>query len=193
MRPSRFPTILFACLLAAAVCATGCRSSTISNPPQLFELRHDADNANAPNLPAATYEAAARFTAAQTAALLGGKLIEVDFFIQFLPASAMLKVYDAGTAGAPGALLYSADVTASLTQAAWTTHMLTAPVTISGGDVWIAVEFTHAVSQRVIGCDPGPAVPDGDWLFSSADGMWMPFNLRFPVSVNWNIRGRVEL
>jgi hypothetical protein len=163
-----------------------------NNQPQRFELRYDADNANAPNLPAATYEAAARFTAAQTAALAGGELIEVEFYILFLPTSATLKVYDAGTATSPGALLYSADVTASVTQTSWTTHVLTTPVAIAGGDLWIAIEFTHALSQRVIGCDPGPAVPDGDWLYSSSDGMWTPFNQRFPVSVNWNIRGIVE-
>ena len=36
-------------------------------------------------------------------------------------------------------------------------------------------------------------VTDGDWLFSSADGMWTPFNQRVAVSVNWNVRGIVEI
>ena len=191
---SKFPPAVFACILLPVVLAAGCRSSTTipNSPPQRFALRYDADNANAPNLPAATYEAAARFPAAQITALAGGVLVEVEFYIQFLPTSATLKVYDAGTSTSPGALLYSADVTASVTQTAWTTHVLATPVAIAGGDLWIAIEFTHAVSQRVIGCDPGPAVPDGDWLYSSADGMWTPFNQRFPVSVNWNIRGIVE-
>ncbi len=184
-------TLLVATVLAMA----GCESSptVVIAPPQRVELRYDADNANAPNLPPATYEAAARFTPAQTAALAGGRLIEVEFYIFFLPASATLKIYDAGTPTAPGALLYSADVTAGLAQNAWTTHVLSNPPAISGGDLWISVEFTHAVSQRTIGCDPGPAVPDGDWLYSSTDGMWIPFNQRFAVSVNWNVRGIVEI
>jgi len=54
------------------------------------------------------------------------------------------------------------------------------------------VAFTNAVSQPTVGCDPGPAVPDGDWLYSSADGQWMALSQRFRVSINWNIRGTVE-
>jgi len=184
-----------ALLLGLSLSLLSCSSSDSITPipPQLLELRHDADNANAPNLPAATYQAAARFTATQTAALTGGRLIEVDFYISTLPASATLRVYDAGSATAPGVSLYSADVTASLTPAAWTQHALSTPVPITGADLWIAIEFTHAASQRVIGCDPGPVVPDGDWLYSSMDGMWIPFNQRFAASVNWNIRGIVEI
>jgi len=180
--------------LAAVLVSTGCPSSNIvlNTPPQQFELRHDGDNATAPNLPPDTYEAAARFTAAQTASLTGGQLIEVQFYIFLVPASARVKIYDAGTSTSPGALIYSADVTGQITQTAFSTHTLSTPVAIGGGDLWIAIEFTHAAPQRVIGCDPGPAVADGDWLYSTLDGMWRPFNQRFPISVNWNIRGIVE-
>jgi hypothetical protein len=194
MSAAKFPTVVFACMLAIAMLATGCKSSeTMTNiPPQRRELHYDANNANSPNLPGATYQAAARFTAAQTAALAGGELIEVEFYISSLPTSATLKVYDEGTSTSPGALLYAAPVAASLTPPSWTTHVLTAPVVVPGGDLWIAIEFTHPLWQRVIGCDPGPAVPDGDWLYSSSDGMWIPFSQRYAVSVNWNIRGIVE-
>lgn len=186
------PTAL-ACVLIAAASIVSCSSSETmtSSTPQRFTLRYDGSNANAPNLPSATYEAAARFRAAETSALPGGELIEVEFHIAFLPASATVKVYDEGTPTSPGPLLYSADVTASLTQDTWARHALATPVMISGDDLWIAIEFTHALSQRVIGCDPGPAVADGDWLYSSADGMWTPFSQRFAISVNWNIRGIV--
>jgi hypothetical protein len=181
-------------ILVTALVPLGCKSSdtVINIPPQTSELRYDADPVTAPFLPGATYEAAARFTAAQTAALAGGQLVEVRFYIYFVPLSASVKIYDGGTSSSPGTLLYSADISADVTQTAWASHTLATPVAITGGDLWIAIEFTHALSQRVIGCDPGPNVPNGDWLYSSADGMWVPFNQRFPISVNWNIRGIVE-
>jgi hypothetical protein len=194
MRVSRFSAALLVCVFLAVMLATACKSSTTATniPPQRRELHYDSANANSPNLPGATYQAAARFPAAQTAALAGGALIEVEFYISSLPTNATLKVYDEGTSASPGTLLYAAPVAASLTPPSWTTHVLTAPVVVSGGDLWIAIEFTHPLAQRVIGCDSGPAVPDGDWLYSSSDGMWIPFSQRFAVSVNWNIRGIVE-
>ncbi len=158
------------------------------------ELHYDAPNDSSPNLAGATYEAAARFTTVQTGGLVGGVLTEVRFYIDTLPTSCRVKIYGANTATAPGALLYtSPDVTAGLVADGWNTHVLTSGVTVPNGDLWISIEFTHAGLQATIGCDPGPAVPDGDWLFSSTDGNWTPFNDRFAVSVNWNIRGIVRI
>jgi hypothetical protein len=157
------------------------------------ELRYDADNADSPNLDGATYEAAARFTAAETAGLVGGTLVEVEYFISGAPDGCAIKVYGAGTATSPGAELYAADVTADVTANSLNTHVLQSNVEIPSGDLWIAVEFSHAARQRTIGCDPGPADPDGDWLYASTDGDWIPFHTRYPISVNWNIRGIVEV
>ncbi|MCP3998735.1 MAG: hypothetical protein GY722_27240 [bacterium] len=176
---------------------TGCHESDdVMTPPSqtvTVELHYDGDNATAPNLPAATYKAAARFTTAQTGDVAGGDLVEILFFIQSVPDNCQVNVYGPGTADSPGALLYAEDVTAGILANDWNSHVLPNPVAIPNGDLWITIEFTHATSLRVIGCDAGPVVPDGDWLFSSADATWLPFNQRFSASINWNIRGIAEV
>lgn len=155
-------------------------------------LHYDAGNQSAPNLAAGTYEAGARFTSTQIGNLAGRKLIEVRYFI-FTPAEVCsIKVYGPSSASEPGAQLYAADVTSDVHAQQWNTHTLAQPVTLASTDLWICVAFTNAVGQPTVGCDPGPAVPDGDWLYSSADGQWMALSQRFPVSINWNVRGTVE-
>jgi len=157
---------------------------------QTLLLNYDGAQDSSPNLAGnTTHEAAARFTPVETAGMVGGELTEVRFFIFTVPDSCKVKVYGAGTATTPGALLYSADVTASVVGSGWNSHVLTSPVTVTGDDIWISIEFRDTVTQPTIGCDPGPAVPDGNWLYSSSSGSWAPFF----VSVNWNVRGVVEI
>ena len=157
------------------------------------ELHYDAANDSAPNLAAATYEAAARFPTSVIAAISNGKLVRVRFYVRSLPTSSKVKIYGAGTTTSPGAVLYSADVTADLSANSWNSHTLPSPIAIPNGDLWIAVEFTNPGTQATIGCDPGPAVSDGDWLYASTDGNWTPLSGRVAISINWNIRGVVEL
>jgi len=190
LRPSLLPVLL------VALAAAGCHDSDEMMAPAgttTVELHYDGDNFDSPRLPPATWEAAARFTAAQTGPLAGGKLVEVRFFPRGVPDSCRVKVYGPGTADSPGALLYEADVTAGLVVDDWNTHTLQTPVTIPNGDLWVAVEFSHASFLRVIGCDAGPAVGEGDWLFSSTDGTWRTFQQRYSESVNWNVRAVAEV
>ncbi len=181
-------------ILPALAIVVGCDDDDVVTPPQTVtvELRYDGDTVTAPNLPAATWEAAARFTPAQTSSVSGGELVEIRFYIQSLPDDAQLKVYGPGTAGSPGALLYATNVTADLVADSWNSHVPQTGVSLPSGDVWVSVEFTQDSSRRVIGCDAGPAVTDGDWLFSSTDTMWIPFGQRFSGSINWNIRATAE-
>jgi len=192
---SRHTRVLTLALLLSI--GPGCHESddVMTPPPQTVtvELRYDGDNATAPNLPAATYEAAARFTTAQTGDVAGGELVEILFYIQSAPDNCQVKVYGPGAADSPGALLYVANVNAGILANDWNSHVLANPVAIPDGDLWITIEFAHATTLRVIGCDAGPVVPDGDWLFSSADAIWLPFNQRFSASINWNIRGIAEV
>lgn len=182
--------------LLAAACPAG---DGVVTPPsgstqtQTVELKYDGPNAQAPLLAAATYEAAARFTTTQTAPLAGGRLTEIQFYFVEAPAGCKVKVYAAGSATSPGALLYEADVTASSAPNTWNSHTLQGDVTVPNGDLWIGIEFTQALSQRVIGCDQGPVIPGGDWLYASTDGSWITFTQRFSGNVNWNIRGLVEV
>jgi hypothetical protein len=178
-------------LLASAACSSGGSDSVIPPPgPNEVELHLDGDNFSAPFLDVDTYQAAVRFTAVQTGPYAGEELTEVEFFIEDIPAGCKVKVYGQNTATAPGAQLYaSADVTGALTAHAWNTHTLNVPVVVPNGDLWIAIELTHAVSQQSIGCDPGPGVEDGRWLYSTSSPTWAPFL----AHINWNIRGVVTV
>jgi len=153
-------------------------------------LHYDGVQVNSPNLPGnTTYEAAARFTPATLGGLANGDLVKVLFHISTPPDNCKVKVYGPGTADTPGSLLYSADVTTSVVGASWNSHVLANPVRVPNGDLWISIEFTDATMQRTIGCDSGPAVPDGNWLFDSGNGSWAPFF----VSVNWNVRAAIDV
>lgn len=155
-------------------------------PAGTAELRYDGAPFSSPSLTGGkTYVAAARFTSTQTALLEGDSLIEVSFYIQTVPDTCVVKVYAAGTPTTPGSVLYSHAV--SPVGMSWTTHELTSPVTVPNGDLWIGIEFSDTLTQPTIGCDPGPGVDDGRWLYDSGAG-WAPFL----ADINWNIRGLVE-
>lgn len=154
-------------------------------------LSYDGPNASGPLLLAGNFEAAARFPASETSAFQGQRLREVTWFMGVLPASCKVRVYGPGNGNEPGSLLYSADVTDRVQVPAWNTHELRDPIPIDGQELWISIAFTHPATQQSIGCDAGPNVPDGDWLFSSNDNQWRTYIQRTGESVNWNIRGIV--
>jgi len=175
-------------LLAVPGCSGG--GNMLGGGTQTVLLAYDdGQQVAAPNTAAGTtWEAGARFTAAETGPLAGGLLTEVRFFIVDVPGSASVKIYDAGTVSTPGTVLYSADVTSGITGADWNTHVLATPVPVTGDDLWISIEFSPNPNEiNVIGCDAGPADPNGRWLFDSAN--WSSF----AANVNWNVRGVVEV
>lgn len=154
-------------------------------------LHLDGENQSAPILPAGIYEAAARFDANLTSEYTGRKLESVSFFMGEIPAACVVKIYDEGTPEEPGALLYSADVRSQLSSIDWNEHFLSDPVEITGKDLWIAIRVAHNGDLQSVGCDTGPAVTDGDWLFQNSDNDWLPLRQRLPININWNIRGHV--
>jgi hypothetical protein len=180
-------------LLAAGGCSDDDDGNVLDPDDDSVLLHYDGSNFASPLLAGATYEAAARFPPDETDNISDGALTEVRFFIDQLPASARVKVYGEDEDDQPGPELYSADVTSALVADAWNEHELPTPIDIPNGDLWIAIEFTHVAPLMVIGCDQGPADPDGNWLHSSADDDWIPFDQRGGDNVNWNIRGKVEI
>jgi hypothetical protein len=159
------------------------------NPETTLNL--DGPNATAPFLLPGTYEAAARFGANETARFTGKKLTEVAFFIANIPSMCVVRIYDEGTAGEPGRLLYTATVSGSLRAFSWNRHQLRRPLDISGDDIWISIGLVHTQSQQSIGCDAGPSNGPGDWLFQESDNAWRTFRERSGENINWNIRGIV--
>jgi len=162
-------------------------------------VHYDGANANAVGLTAGgTFEAAARFTPTQLGAYAGYKLTTVMYchgWIGGTPQPAhngVLKIYDAGTTTTPGALLYSQAFTSAASNG-WANLTLTTPVTVAGStDLWVSIEWTHAASQYPAGCDAGPHVPDGDWIYLS--GSWASLYTASggAINANWNIRAGLE-
>lgn len=156
-------------------------------------LSYDGDNVTGPLLQTGAYEAAVRFTSAETSPFNGRQLIEVDWFMGQAPESCEIKIYGEGTNNSPGSLLYRATVTNALVTPSWNTHELSQPIDIDGTDLWISVAFTHNAVQQSIGCDaPNSGQPNGDWLFQDSDNEWKPYKERTPENINWNIRGTVS-
>lgn len=162
--------------------------------PVTSDLHYDGPNQTAPFIEAGTHETAAKFTIVQTGPLAGRNLTEVQYYLVNLPATCSLRVYAQGDASTPGTLLYSSDLSGEMTPNSWNRHVLSTPVTITGEDLWIAIRVEHQNRTNTIGCDPGPANRNGDWILSSSDNEWKTFRERtnLQVNINWNIRGVVS-
>lgn len=174
----------------------GCNPNDLAPVPDppLTVVHYDGENRTAPNLPGSTYEAAIRLGAAELGDVLGGELTGVYYYFRDLPETATLKLYRGSVDNAPAQEIYSAIVSSTLTEQSWHTHELSSPIVLDGSDIWISLRFGHSGNRRTIGCDPGPAVAEGDWLYDELDGLWRTFRQRSPgADVNWNIRAIVRL
>jgi len=180
--------------MTIAFLAIGCQDDDESTV-----LRYDGDNSSAPLLDPDVYEAAVRFPTSLTNPYAGLKLTQVEFYILNEPGSCEIKIYGEGNSSSPGTALYESGLI-SVDNGEWNTHTLSSSIDITGDDLWISVEFSHAGTSRTVGCDQGPAATNGDWIFSSITGEWLTLrqftiNNAGPdaeVSINWNIRGILE-
>ncbi len=180
--------LLMICLVGFLLLTAACGKDDENLP----DFQYDRGSNTAPFFEPGTYEAAARFTPVQTGPFEGEKLTDIEFFIVNLPTSCEVKVYGQGTPTTPGDLLYSAAVTGNISANNWNTHTLSTPVNITSEDLWLVVRVIHDSRTNSVGCDPGPAVSNGDWLLDEAgDGEWLTYRARTAdvVNINWNIRG----
>jgi hypothetical protein len=114
----------------------------------------------------------------------GMELTHVEVYINDMPDPFVLKIYDAGTPTVPGALLH--EETVSVDPLSWNLIELSEPVDISGDDIWIGYEVTHAQGEFPAGCDIGPAVAGfGDMI--SLDGVTFEPMSGLGFDFNWNI------
>jgi len=155
-------------------------------------LSYDGENVTGPLLQAGTWEAAVRFTTAETTPFTGQRLTEVTFYMGPAPSGAAVRIYGPGSNNLPGSLLYTAEVGNAIRTNSWNTHTIASPIEITGEELWISIGLVHQGNQQSIGCDAGPAATNGDWLFWDGDGDWQTYRARTNESVNWNIRGIVE-
>ncbi len=178
-------------LLAVSFLSFGCKNGDDADDRT---LSYDGDNNISPFLVADVYQTAARFPSSVTTPFQGRMLEEVEFYLLDVPSTCAVLIYGEGTADEPGNLLYSRDVTSSVNVSSWNSHTLNTPVEITGEDLWICLEVTHPQEIRSVGCDFGPAVSNGDWIFSGANGQWETLRdfTDGEVDINWNIRGIVS-
>lgn len=162
-------------------------------PSNLNVLNLDAENFDAPFLPAQTYISAARFTPTRLAPHVGDDLVSIYYYFKELPQSAKLNIYTSNGGLAPDTMIYQADLT-GYNGFSWNSHTLSSPITIGNQDLWIGIQYTQISDQRVLGCDPGPAVLDGDWHWDGSDSTWTPLNQRTggTLDINWNIRAAID-
>lgn len=159
----------------------------------LPDLRYDGANNSGPLLSAGEHELAVRFPAAKMAEFAGRKLSQVQVYVgPQLPLACEIRIYGQGDDSTPGINFYKGNVISSLEGGAWNKFDLTPAIELTGEDLWISVYVDHAAQQQSIGCDAGPGLTNGDWLFDPSDLEWKPYKERTSESVNWNIRGVVE-
>ena len=190
-----FFRISFFCLMAS-VLSIGCQPDDAEDG--IITLNYDGANVTAPELPSQRiFESAARFPALQMADYIGDELIEIEFFIRDIPASCELFVYTSNGGNVPTNEVYSSgNIINTVNSGTFNTHVLPEPLVLDAEDLWIGVRYNQNNSQRTVGCDAeGSRVLNGDWLYDSTDGSWLPLVERTngALNINWNIRGIVEL
>ena len=137
---------------------------------------------------------AARFTGTELASYYGGwELTGVNIFLHSMDFSYCgIQVYEGGSYGNPGTLVYDQDITTVATFGAFTNHLLSTPVPlVAGNEYWIGYDIS-ATGDHPAAVDAGPMVPDkGAWMYFS--GSWSTLLQLGPtLDFNWVITGIVS-
>jgi len=156
------------------------------------ELRYDGENFTSPFIDAGDHEAAVRFRSVETSSFIGKQLTAIDVFLYDVPTSIYLNIYTSGSAAGPGIPVIHEEITLGVRPNSLNRITLNPPVDISN-EMWLSVNWSQSSNQQVIGCDEGPANPNGDWIFVSTNtNGWTSLRETNGESVNWNIRGIVS-
>ncbi len=159
----------------------------------LTALHYDDFNTDAPQMAPGTYEKGARFTQTQLTSVAGGRLVKVQYYMVEKPTTAQLRVYTSGSgADGPADLVYSENVLPEMQRSSWNVHTLSDSVFIDSEMLWITLRYQVSSQEKYLGCDPGPANANGDWIFEMAEQNWERFIDRTGTNINWNIRGVIE-
>lgn len=191
---STFP-ITLVLLTAISLLSYSCKKEGGSTNETSRTLHYDGEPDNAPNMPAGTYEGAARFTSSEMSNYIGDELSEIEFYIRDIPVSCEVRVYTSDGGNAPATQIYtSGNIVNSISGNNWNRQVLPTPYIIENKDLWVSIRFVHNDFQRTLGCDTGPADPNGDWTYDSNAPDWIPLVQRTGgiININWNIRAVVE-
>lgn len=193
----------FFLLLTITLLSTACQNDDEAIPEDCDtsgtqwegDIHYDCENFAAPLLDGGTHIAAVRFTSEEMEAFNGQKLDEVVFYIDEVPQTCILTIRGENTPSNPGDIFYTADLSGDIGPDGWNSYKLNNPIPIDNEDLWICIEFSHSGSARTVGCDPGPAQADADWMTSTTNNNTWETLRNYTdgeTDINWNIRGRVS-
>ncbi|MEM9525970.1 MAG: hypothetical protein AAGA31_05125 [Bacteroidota bacterium] len=189
MKTNSLPFLLLLCIGLLSWSACGDDDDIVQD-----SLNYDGPNFTAPQNAAGFNTFAAYFPSSVTQPFIGRDLVSVRFWLQDIPLSTTVIIYDVDPNGddrQPGPILYSRDITQRINATGWIDHNLTTPVELTGAGLWIGIETEIAQNLgQAIGCDQGTNYnPNGD-RFQDPSGAWTSFNeVTGTERINWNIRG----
>jgi hypothetical protein len=140
---------------------------------------------------AASWNCAVRFDEAFLEPYYGSDLIAVNIHICTTDFNYVeINVWEGGSFGDPGTLVYQQDVIDFVLIEHWTTHTLTFPIPLmTGNEYWVGY-YIEATGDYPSSTDNGPvAAGFGDWMF--IDGEWLEISTSFSLNLNWCIEGVV--
>jgi hypothetical protein len=138
---------------------------------------------------AIVFEMAMRLTPTELTGYDGYELNKIRWHSYDLMAtSAVIKIYDEGTATTAGSLLTSQPYT--ITSTGWNEVAIISPPIINAAkDIWVSIELDQTAAGFPGGCDNGPQVVDkGGFIYYS--GGWNQLNL-LGIDRNWCIEAQV--
>jgi len=134
---------------------------------------------------------AIRFTPDELTDYVGWSLDKVSFVLHTMEFNtAGVQIYEGGSYGDPGTLIYESDVTDKAISGFWIDERLDEPITIlPDTEYWIGY-YLDATGGYPAACDSGPAVTGkGDWLYTGDS--WVAISSAFDLDVNWIINGTI--
>lgn len=162
-------------------------------------LHYDGPNFSAPVLARGISYPSVRFSAnaIQSVQLQGRIINKIDFFLDQRPQSMRILIFHWDSSDTmPGDLIYG-ETLSDLNTNSWNSYHPDVEVSLPETGIWIAFEVMAGDNDlRVIGCDPGPRIENGDvyGLFGDDNPGWISF-FEFSqqeVNINWNIRIEVK-
>jgi len=165
---------------------------SIGNPSGVLTYDNGYDGNGIGTDSEASWECAARFTETELNEFYGSQLSEVGIILNSGDFSYIqLKIYEGGSYGNPGSLVYSEEITNQVLVGEYTNITLTNPIyLISGNEYWIGYAI-DATGDHPSATDSGPMIPEkGGWMYFNDEWALLP-ELSATLDYNWCIKGFV--
>lgn len=166
---------------------------TPESTQESFLLHYDGNNFDAPLFPVGSYEFAVRFPSEMMKEYENRSISEISIFLADIPAEMSINIAQESSTNSPSDPLYSQLVT-DANGGQWNSITLDSPYELNSSTIWVRVAVVLDKVQSSVGCDEGPAVSNGDWLYIDDFMTWETFsNLsNGNESINWNIRVKID-